>query len=166
MRKQSFTAAAILVLAVTTSPANAEFVFRHPHGVRVSVAEVVPPAPPVPPMPPDTEASVPVLSVTSTASGTVGAAIPLAIDVFLTDWDGSETLSVRVSGLPAGTTLSAGTADGVGAWLVPVYALPGLSVRITTPGSYSVLVVATTTEENGGATASASRTIALSVSAG
>ena len=45
-----------------------------------------------------------------TASGNEDTAIALSISSALTDTDGSETLSITISGVPAGATLSAGHA--------------------------------------------------------
>src|SRR5262249_5440398 len=52
------------------------------------------------------DADTPSLSV-DPASGNEGAAIPLHINAALTDADGSESLSIRISGVPADVTLSA-----------------------------------------------------------
>ena len=56
-------------------------------------------------------ADVPSLSVTN-ASGFEDSAIGLNLQSALTDMDGSETLSLTISGVPTGALLSAGTDNG------------------------------------------------------
>src|SRR3546814_3685220 len=63
------------------------------------------------------------------------AAIPLDIAAALTDTDGSETLSITVSGMPAGAMLSAGTDNGDGSWTLAPADLQGLA--ITPPANRS-----------------------------
>ncbi|WP_297003282.1 Ig-like domain-containing protein, partial [Thalassospira sp. UBA848] len=58
-------------------------------------------------------ADAPTLGV-SDASGNEDSAIALDIDAGLTD--SSETLTVTISGVPNGATLSAGTDNGDGTW--------------------------------------------------
>ena len=55
----------------------------------------------------DALADAPTLTV-SDASGVQGSPIPLQIDAALVDTDGSESLSVTISGVPTGGELSAG----------------------------------------------------------
>src|SRR3546814_19830325 len=64
------------------------------------------------------------------------AAIPLDIAAALTDTDGSETLSITVSGMPAGAMLSAGTDNGDGSWTLAPADLQGLA--ITPPATSDV----------------------------
>ena len=59
------------------------------------------------------DADLPTLEV-SNASGSEDSAIALDIDAGLTD--SSETLTVTISGVPDGATLSAGTDNGDGTW--------------------------------------------------
>nr|WP_275670510.1 Ig-like domain-containing protein [Paracraurococcus ruber] len=61
--------------------------------------------------------------------------IPLSLDAALVDTDGSEALSVVISGLPAGTILSAGVNNGDGSWTLTPAELPGL--MLTPPGNWS-----------------------------
>ena len=55
-------------------------------------------------------------SVTSSVVGDEDNSIALTITSSLLDTDGSETLSIEISGVPAGATLSAGTDNGGGLW--------------------------------------------------
>jgi VCBS repeat-containing protein len=61
-------------------------------------------------------------------------AVPLAISAGLSDTDGSETLSYRISGLPDGAMLSAGTQDASGVWTLAQADLAGL--RFHPPAGY------------------------------
>ena len=68
------------------------------------------------------------LNATNT-SGNAGAAIPLTISVSTPDTDGSETIgNVVISGVPAGWTLSAGTLQGGGDWVLTTAQLVGLTL--------------------------------------
>ncbi|MBM3581863.1 MAG: hypothetical protein FJX37_07860, partial [Alphaproteobacteria bacterium] len=104
-------------------------------------------------------ADVPVLAVTD-ATGAEDTAIPLNIQAAPTDED--ETLTVTVSGVPAGATLSAGTDNGDGTWTLTADQLAGLTL---TPPEHSaedftLTVTAITTEANGD---TATRTATLEV---
>ncbi|PKR56262.1 Ig-like domain-containing protein, partial [Thalassospira lohafexi] len=63
---------------------------------------------------------------TSDASGSEDSAIALDIDAGLTD--SSETLTVTISGVPDGATLSAGTDNGDGTWTLSSGDLEGLTI--------------------------------------
>ncbi len=112
----------------------------------------------------DAVADAATLSV-SDASGFEDSAIPLDLSASLTDLDGSESLSVTVSGVPEGAMLSAGTDNGDGSWTLTGEQLEGLSV--TPPGDFSgefdLAVTATTTD--GTDTATVSETLTVSVDA-
>jgi hypothetical protein len=92
--------------------------------------------------------------------------IPLNISVASTDEVGNETLSITISDLPDGATLSAGNDNGDGSWTLTEGELDGLSL-ITAQDYYgdSVLsVTATSTVDGeGGASASTTGSIAVSV---
>ncbi|WP_231858164.1 beta strand repeat-containing protein, partial [Thalassospira lucentensis] len=70
-------------------------------------------------------ADTPTLEV-SNASGNEDGAIALDIDTALTD--GSEVLTVTISGVPDGATLSAGTDNGDGTWTLGSDDLDGLTI--------------------------------------
>ncbi len=107
-------------------------------------------------------ADPPTLSVQA-ASGNEDTAIPVTINAALTDTDGSETLSVTITGVPAGATFSAGTNNGNGSWTFTPSNLTNLT--ITPPSNYSGnfnLSVTATSSENG-TTASANATLGVTV---
>ncbi|MEP2544627.1 MAG: hypothetical protein ABJI82_08175, partial [Alphaproteobacteria bacterium] len=119
----------------------------------------------------DDEADAPTLTVTEQAPTTEDVAVALNIAATLTDTDGSETLSVTLSGIPDGAVLKSGNtvltvengeitfADGV----VP----DNLSLTPPTNSDTDIelTVSATSTETNGGATTTTTSTIDIDVSA-
>jgi hypothetical protein len=109
-------------------------------------------------------ASAPTLHVQS-ASGNAGTTIPLSITSALTATDGQETLSVRITGVPAAATLSAGTRNADGSWTLTASQLSGLS--LSTPaggfaGTANLMVTSTATESDG-STASTSASLPLTI---
>ncbi len=113
---------------------------------------------------PENTASTPTLLVQA-AQGNEDTAIPLAITAALTDTDGSESLAIRIENVPAGATLSAGNNLGNGVWTLSPAQLVGLT--ITPPANadadFTLVVNAISTENNGGATASTSANLAVTV---
>jgi len=101
-------------------------------------------------------ADVPVLTVTSTASGNEDSQIGLTVAGALVDTDGSETLTATISGVPAGATLNAGLDLGAGVWSVAEADF--LALTITPPANdvtpITLSVAAISTETVGGSTAS------------
>jgi hypothetical protein len=103
----------------------------------------------------------------SAASGVEGGTIDLPdISASLTDTDGSETLAVTISAIPEGAILTDGTntftaSSGNTSVDVSGWNMDGMS--ITTPdnftGTAALQVTATSTESEGGATASTSTTL-------
>ncbi|HMB75613.1 MAG TPA: ATP-binding protein, partial [Kiloniellaceae bacterium] len=94
---------------------------------------------------------VPLLRV-GKAMGEQGEPLPLDIDAKLVDQDGSEILTLFVSGLPDGARLSAGKRQGDGSWqLEPRQAK---DLRLIPPsdlsGSFTITVMALASERNGG----------------
>ncbi|WP_220151791.1 Ig-like domain-containing protein, partial [Thalassospira profundimaris] len=71
------------------------------------------------------EADLPTLEVEDASGGEEGA-IALSIDAGLTD--SSEVLSITISGVPNGATLSAGTDNGDGTWTLSAGDLEGLTI--------------------------------------
>ena len=114
---------------------------------------------------PDPDASLPLLTLDADASGNEDSAISLYIRAELTDTDGSETLTVTISGVPEGSTLSAGTDNGDGTWTLSEGDLPGLT--ITPPQNwdqdFDLTVTAVSTESSTGDTASVSDTIHVDI---
>ena len=99
------------------------------------------------------------------ASGNEDFAIGLSIAGALGDTDGSEILSARLSGLPDGAVLSAGTNNGDGSWTIPGEALSGLT--LTPPANFNgtlqlgVSAVATELSNADRASATASFTVTV-----
>ncbi|QNT41285.1 retention module-containing protein [Pseudomonas asiatica] len=93
----------------------------------------------------------------------------VGISTNLTDTDGSESLSVKLGGIPAGSVLSdgAGHTITVGATSVDVtgWSLNGLSIKPPAyyQGSFDVKVTSTATESVGGSKASTEGTIKVTV---
>jgi len=101
------------------------------------------------------------------AQGYEDTAIPLNIDAGLTDTDGSETLSVTISGVPEGATLSAGTDNGDGTWTLEESDLDGLSITPPTDSDvdFDLTVSATSTESATGETSTVESTFTVEVDA-
>ncbi|MBI4182758.1 MAG: hypothetical protein HY521_02025 [Proteobacteria bacterium] len=95
------------------------------------------------------------------ARGASGAVIPLFIRAALNDTDGSESLSVTVSGLPAQASLSAGANLGGGTWSLAPADLKGLKLDLPSGWSSNLAlqVAATATEQASGDTATVAGTI-------
>ncbi|AOG24436.1 Ig-like domain-containing protein [Acidovorax sp. RAC01] len=101
------------------------------------------------------------------AQGTGGTSVGFPITTRLVDTDGSESLTIRVSGVPTGLSFNAGINLGGGVWQFAEADLPNLTLNL--PGSYTTLsttltVQVTSTETSTGATASVSSTSSLRVS--
>ena len=114
----------------------------------------------------DTTAAQPILS-TSSASGDEDTPIQLGIAAALGDTDGSETLTVTISGVPQGASLSAGTNNGGGSWTLTAAQLNGLLISPSADysGTVTLQVTATAHESNGGATSSLTRNLTVNVNA-
>ena len=80
---------------------------------------------------------------------------PLDIDTALTDTDSSETLSIKVSGVPEGASLSNGTDNGDGTYTLTPNQLASLSLLVTAAVIDDFnLTITSTAAENDGDTAS------------
>ncbi|MFI4882012.1 MAG: beta strand repeat-containing protein [Phycisphaerales bacterium JB064] len=110
-------------------------------------------------------ADAPSLSV-SDAAGIEDTAIPLDLSATLTDTDGSESLSITISGVPAGAQLSSGTHQGGGVWTLDPAELPGLTITPAqdSDADFTLTVTATSSEANG-STSSITSTVSVSVDA-
>jgi len=82
------------------------------------------------------------------ANGAEGAQIALSIASALTDTDGSETLGLTITGVPASFSLSAGTDNGGGSWSLTPAQLAGLKLNTVanTVGDVTLHVTATATD--------------------
>ena len=130
-------------LGVTAQSADGEDVATASDSITVDVAGV---------------ADAPTLE-TSDASGSEDSAIALDIDAGLTD--SSEVLSVTISGVPDGATLSAGTDNGDGTWTLSSGDLEGLTITPADDfsGSFDLGVTAQSADGEGVATTSGSITV-------
>ena len=83
----------------------------------------------------------------------------------LVDTDGSEALTIQISGVPAGATLSAGTNQGGGVWSLTSAQLAGLTMTPPTnfTGTINLGVTATATETSNASTALTSGTLTLNI---
>lgn len=93
-------------------------------------------------------------------SGDVSYIVALDIQAALADVDGSETLSVQISGVPQGASLSAGQEVGAGVWEVGAGDLAGLTMSVDTPSDLTLTVTAVASEVSG---ATASQSASLTV---
>ncbi len=102
---------------------------------------------------------------TTAASGSEDQAIALDIDAALIDTDGSESLSVTISDVPDGATLSAGTENDDGTWTLESGDLNGLTITPSADSSddFQLSVSVTTTEADGGDTSTSTATLDVSV---
>jgi large repetitive protein len=111
-------------------------------------------------------ADTPVLQ-TNTVRGNTGTALAFNLFAYSSDPDGSETVFVTVSNIPAGATFSAGTDLGGGSWRFTEAQLAGLTMTLAGGTTNTTLtVIATATETANGATATANSTISLVVGTG
>ncbi|WP_420416827.1 hypothetical protein [Pacificispira sp.] len=104
----------------------------------------------------DAVADTPSLTVDA-ASGSEDSAIALDITSALTDQDGSETLSITITGIPEGATLSAGTVNEDGSVTLTPDQLDGLTITpaANSADDFTLTVTATSTDGTDTATQSA-----------
>jgi subtilisin-like proprotein convertase family protein/Ca2+-binding RTX toxin-like protein len=108
-------------------------------------------------------ATAPNLNVQNTG-GAAGSNIPLSVSAALTATDGTESLSITITGVPTGASLSAGTKNTDGSWTLSPAQLSGLTLTTPTNFTGANLQVRAAAVETDGSVAS---TIAnLSVAAG
>jgi VCBS repeat-containing protein len=86
---------------------------------------------------------------------------PLDITTNLTDTDGSESLSIQVSGFPEGAELSAGTDNDDGTWTLTADDLEGLTIQVPGDSAPFNLTVSATATENDGDSTSISQSVEL-----
>ena len=98
-------------------------------------------------------ADTPVLSVTA-ATGREDTGIPLSINAILGDTDGSEVLSIKISGVPTGASLSTGVNNGGGVWTLTAAQLTNLKITppLNSDADFTLNVTATSTDSNGATT--------------
>jgi len=111
-------------------------------------------------------ADTPALMATA-AYGAEDTAIALDIAAELQDVDGSETLDITISNVPAGAVLSAGMDNGNGSWTLQSNDLVGLSLMPPQDmsGGFELTVTATTRESANGDTAESVHVMTVEVAA-
>jgi uncharacterized protein YjgD (DUF1641 family) len=97
--------------------------------------------------------------------GQEDTAIPLDLTAALTDTDGSEVLSVIVSGLPEGVRLSAGVDNHDGSWTLKPAELQGIKLIPfeNFSGSHTLTVTAISTESSNGSEARSSTKFTVAI---
>jgi large repetitive protein len=111
-------------------------------------------------------ADAPVLQ-TNPVQGPVSTSLSMNLFAFLSDTNGSETLTVDLMNVPAGAIFSSGTNLGGGAWQFTAAQLQDLTVTLA-PGTTdtNISVTATSTEASNGSTAVSNGSIAVTVGTG
>ena len=113
-----------------------------------------------------TTGSTPYLDAVGSVEGSgTDTVYPLTITTALVDIDGSESLTIVVSGLPTGVALSAGTDNGNGSYTVTSSDLSGLTMTVpdTVSADFDLTVTATATESSNSDTAVASETVTVDI---
>ena len=90
----------------------------------------------------DLDSSAAGAQLEDTVQGTAGDEIPLDMSAGLTDTDLSETLSITISGVPEGATLSAGFDNGDGSWTLTGDDLAGLTITSPDAADFELSVSA------------------------
>jgi type IV pilus assembly protein PilY1 len=105
------------------------------------------------------------VTVNPLATGNEDTAIPLDISGTLVDLDGSETLTMFITGQPTGSTFSAGTDLGGGSWGVDSGDLGGLTILAVANNNddFTLTITATATEAGNGDTVSVADTINVQI---
>ena len=115
---------------------------------------------------PSLEATVGAPQTVTAQDGSLEAVSTLDISAALADGDGSELLTVTVSGLPDQARLSHGEALGGGVWRLTEDQLPGLTVSLPegTAGTVALSVTATATEAANGDSSTDGRVVQIDLS--
>ncbi|WP_114946278.1 Ig-like domain-containing protein [Microvirga calopogonii] len=103
----------------------------------------------------------------SNASGKEDQEIPLNLSAGLVDTDGSETLTVRIYGVPASASLTKGVLQSDGSWIVSAADLPNVALKppVDFSGTLDLRIRATATESSNGKTAWSEATFQVQVDA-
>ncbi|MDO9713981.1 tandem-95 repeat protein [Paracraurococcus lichenis] len=110
-------------------------------------------------------ADAPVLTATA-ATGVEDQSVPLSLTAALTDTDGSESFAaIRVTGLPQGFTLSAGSDAGGGAWALHPADLPGLRLSAPQDWNGTVNLTLEATTQDGASTRTGTCSFAVTLAA-
>ncbi|HLN30001.1 MAG TPA: PKD domain-containing protein [Gemmataceae bacterium] len=108
-------------------------------------------------------ADPPILTV-APASGLEDSPTPLSISASPSDTNVQETVSVQISSVPTGVTLSAGINEGGGVWELTQAQLQGLTLLSPAPATFTLAVTATATVVSDGSQASTNATLNVVVS--
>ncbi len=136
-----------LVVTVNESAGEGSLVSSHPFSVTVAG-----------------DADTPLLAVAENTNSDYGQPVLLDVQAALSDIDGSENLHLRIEGLPAGASLSAGQANPDGSWEIVANNINGLA--LTPPAEFSgamQLSFTATTEDFMGDTVSISSNMNIQV---
>jgi VCBS repeat-containing protein len=100
-------------------------------------------------------------------TGNEDSSVALNIAAALTDLDGSESLKVIVSGVPAGAHLSAGVNNGNGSWTLGAADLAGLTITpsANSDADFTLSVKAIATESSNGSSAETVRSMTVTINA-
>ncbi|MBC7816707.1 MAG: cadherin-like domain-containing protein [Planctomycetaceae bacterium] len=101
-------------------------------------------------------ADKPTLALSKSIAGTVGSEIALPVTAALMDDDGSETLTLKLSGLPPTATLNHGLKLADGTWQLTSQDLVGLKLQVSTAGKFTLKIECLATESVGGTVAKVS----------
>uniref|UniRef100_UPI003BAC0049 hypothetical protein n=1 Tax=Pacificispira sp. TaxID=2888761 RepID=UPI003BAC0049 len=110
----------------------------------------------------DAVADTPSLTVDA-AAGSEDSAIALDITSALTDQDGSETLSITITGIPEGATLSAGTVNEDGSVTLTPDQLDGLTITPAANSAHDFTLTVTATSTDGTDTATQTAELPVTV---
>ncbi|MBI2978475.1 MAG: hypothetical protein HYY38_06570, partial [Rhodospirillales bacterium] len=110
----------------------------------------------------DPIADAPILTVVD-ATGNEDAAIPLNISSALTDNDGSEDLSITISGVPDGASLSAGIKNADGTYTLTQAQLTGLKITPPANSDADFQLMVTAMSKDGSSTATTEKVINVTV---
>jgi hypothetical protein len=116
----------------------------------------------------DSSLSLTNTSFTQSGNATLyGAPIALSLAAQLADRDGSESLSLVLSGLPTGASLSAGTNNGNGSWTLTAGDLSDLHLLPPAgfTGTFNLTLTGTATETAINQTASSSQSFSVTINA-
>jgi hypothetical protein len=98
-------------------------------------------------------ADVPTLGATPRVDSSEGVPAILGMSAGLTDLDGSESLAILVSGLPADARLLNATPLGAGVWRLEPWQLAGQQILVLDDATFDVTIQAVATEASNGSTA-------------
>ena len=108
-------------------------------------------------------ADTPKLVVDPTVNGREDTAVALTITAASIDVDGSETVTVRITGVPNGASLNHGTHNADGSWTLTTAQLAGLTYTPPADASGQVILSVTTTARDGADSASVTETVTVTV---